>query len=88
MKHYFGIFLGIAFLIMSIPCFAFAGTSGSTPKETMSAASSSDGQAAENDTVSFKVYNHKTGKVETIAPAIISKVWWLPKCLQAITQRP
>ena len=67
MKHYFGIFLGIAFLIMSIPCFAFAGTSGSTPKETMSAASSSDGQAAENDTVSFKVYNHKTGKVETIA---------------------
>lgn len=57
MKHYFGIFLGIAFLIMSIPCFAFAGTSAARQKRPCPPHPPSDGQAAENDTVSFKVYN-------------------------------
>ena len=69
MKHYLGIFLGMAFLIMTIPCFAFAGNTGA-PAPSADKASSSEtpkGQAVADDTDSFRVYHHKTKEVETIS---------------------
>lgn len=66
MKHYFGIFLGIAVLIMTIPCFAFAGVPDSIKKGPAPNTSSGSGQADADTTDSFRIYNHKTGQVESI----------------------
>lgn len=68
MKHYLGVFLGMAFFIMAIPCFSFAGIS---PKSTVAASSlvsSSNGQAEGSKEV-FSIYHHKTKTVETLSAA-------------------
>ncbi len=68
MKRYLGIFLGMALLIMVIPCFAFAGAQESPSTEVSSTESNASGQA-DTDVRTFRVYNHKTDTVETIPAA-------------------
>lgn len=68
MKRYLSIFASLAVLIIAIPCLAFIGTSKPpyTSKKASSSILSSDTEPA-TDTDSFKLYNHKTKKVETVS---------------------
>lgn len=68
MKRYLSIFASLAVLIITIPCLAFIGTSKPpyTSKKASSGIISSDTEKA-TDADSFKLYNHKTKKVETVS---------------------
>lgn len=68
MKRYLSIFAILALFIITIPCLAFVGTSKPpyTGKKTSSAVTFSDAPKT-IDADSFKLYNHKTKKVETIS---------------------
>ena len=68
MKRYLSIFASLALFIITIPCLAFIGTSKPpyTSKKTSSVIASSDTKKTA-DADNFKLYNHKTKKVETIS---------------------
>lgn len=66
MKQYISIFIGLAVLILTIPCLAFTGAGqDKAPSSSSAPASSADGEVP-TAADSFKLYNHKTDKVETI----------------------
>lgn len=66
LKKYISVFVGLAVLILTIPLLAFTG-SGKEKLPASSGSSSTDGQTTAEDPDSFKLYNHKTDKVETIS---------------------
>lgn len=67
LKQYISIFVGLAVLILAIPFLAFT----SSGKDKVSSPSSAPTPSADKEdpveTDSFKLYNHKTGKVEAIS---------------------
>ena len=68
MKQYLGIFAGMAVLIMVLPCFAFVGADKPlSPQESSLPNTSSKTQTVTADTETFRIFNHKTQKVETLA---------------------
>lgn len=69
MKRYLSIFAILALFIITIPCLAFVGTSKPpyTSTKSSSAIASTDDTPKTVDADSFKLYNHKTKKVETIS---------------------
>ena len=66
MKRYITIFLSMAVLIMSIPCFSFT---GSSPKTLSSSDIIQSGSSEQEDPSieTFRVYNHKTKTVEVLS---------------------
>ena len=66
MKQYISVFVGLAVLILAIPCLAFTG-SGKDKAPPPASALPPQSEAKEPAAAdSFQLYNHKTDKVETI----------------------